>query len=85
MKTLSYTESRARYAEVLDSVVNDREEVVITRAGHEPVVIMSLEDFESLRETAYLMRSPTNARRLLDAMERLEGGSGESHDLVDPD
>lgn len=85
MKTLSYTESRARYAEVLDSVVNDREEVVITRAGHEPVVIMSLADFESLRETAYLMRSPTNARRLLDAMERLEAGRGEQHDLVDAD
>ena len=85
MKTLSYTESRARYAEVLDSVVNDREEVVITRAGHEPVVIVSLEDFESLRETAYLMRSPANARRLLDAMERLEGGSGETHDILDTD
>jgi len=85
MKTLSYTESRARYAEVLDSVVNDREEVVITRAGHEPVVIMSLADFESLRETAYLMRSPANARRLLDAMERLEAGDGEQHDLVDAD
>ncbi|GAB7003035.1 YoeB-YefM toxin-antitoxin system antitoxin YefM [Nocardioides sp. AN3] len=85
MKTLSYTESRARYAEVLDSVVNDREEVVITRAGHEPVVIVSLEDFESLRETAYLMRSPANARRLLDAMERLESGDGEARDLVDAD
>lgn len=83
MKTMSYTESRARYAEVLDSVVDDREEVVITRAGHEPVVIVSLADFESLRETAYLMRSPVNARRLLDAMERLESGDGEAHDLVD--
>ncbi len=41
---------------------------MITRAGHEPVVIVSLADFESLRETAYLMRSPANARRLLDAM-----------------
>jgi antitoxin YefM len=71
------TESRARYAEVLDAVVNDREEVVITRAGHEPVVIVSLDDFESLRETAYLLRSPANARRLLDAMERLESGSGQ--------
>lgn len=71
--------------EVLDSVVNDREEVVITRAGHEPVVIVSLEDFESLRETAYLMRSPANARRLLDAMERLESGDGEARDLVDAD
>ena len=85
MKTMSYTESRAHYAEVLDSVTNDREEVVITRAGHEPVVIVSLEDYESLRETAYLMRSPANARRLLDAMERQEAGRGEAHDLLETD
>lgn len=85
MRTMSYTESRARYAEVLDSVVNDHEEVVITRAGHASVVIVSLQDFESLRETAYLMRSPTNARRLLDAMERLEEGGGEEHDLIEAD
>lgn len=84
MRTMSYTESRARYAEVLESVTNNREEVIITRAGHEPVVIVSLADFESLRETAYLMRSPANARRLLDAMERLENGEGEERPLVDP-
>lgn len=83
MKTMSYTESRARYAEVLDGVVDDREEVVITRAGHEPVVIVSLAEYESLRETAYLLRSPTNARRLLDAMEQLEGGRGVARDLVE--
>lgn len=56
---------------------------MITRAGHEPVVIVSLADFESLRETAYLMRSPANARRLLDAMERLESGEGVVHDVID--
>jgi len=82
MKTMSYTESRARYAEVLDGVTNDREEVIITRAGHDPVVIVSLDDYESLRETAYLMRSAGNARRLLDAMERLEAGRGEARDLI---
>ncbi len=49
------------------------------------MVIVSLEDYESLRETAYLMRSPTNARRLLDAMERLEAGHGEPHDMIDAD
>ena len=85
MRTMSYTESRARYAEVLDRVAEDREEVVITRAGHPSVVIVALEDFESLRETAYLMRSPANARRLLDAMERLEAGAGVAHDLLDVD
>jgi antitoxin YefM len=83
MKTMSYTESRAHYAEVLDAVANEREEVVITRAGHEPVVIVSLDDYESLRETAYLMRSPANARRLLDAMERLEASRGQAHDLIE--
>lgn len=82
MKTMSYTESRARYAEVLDSVINDREEVIVTRSGHEPVVIVSLDDYQSLRETAYLMRSPANARRLLDAMENLEAGRGAAHELV---
>lgn len=82
---MSYTESRARYAEMLDGVINDREEVVITRAGHEPVVVVSLEDYESLKETAYLMRSPANARRLLDAMERLEAGRGTARDLVETD
>ncbi|QRE83620.1 type II toxin-antitoxin system prevent-host-death family antitoxin [Rhodococcus ruber] len=85
MRTMNYSESRARYAEVLDSVVNDREEIVITRSGHEPVVIVSLADFESLRETAYLMRSPANARRLLDAMERLEAGEGQVHEPIDGD
>lgn len=84
MKTMSYTESRARYAEVLDGVVADREEVVITRAGHEPVVIVSLDEYEALRESAYLMRSPANARRLLDAVERLERGRGERHELIEP-
>ncbi|QWF79066.1 Antitoxin YefM [Amycolatopsis sp. CA-230715] len=83
MKTMSYSESRANYAETLDSVVNDREEVVITRAGHDPVVIVSLDDYESLKETAYLLRSPENARRLVSAIERLESGGGEQHELAE--
>ena len=85
MRTISYTESRARYTEILERVVNDREEVVITRSGHEPVVMASLDEYESLRETAQLMRSPANARRLLNAMERLEAGRGASHDLATDD
>lgn len=82
MRTMSYTESRAKYAETLDAVTNDREEVVITRAGHEPVVMVSLADYESLKETAYLLRSPENARRLLGAIDRLEAGQGVEHDIV---
>ena len=83
MRTMSYSESRAKYAETLNSVVDNREEVVITRAGHEPVVIVSLDDYESLKETAYLLRSPENARRLLASIDRLEQGGGTPHDLVE--
>ncbi|MGH3443804.1 MAG: type II toxin-antitoxin system Phd/YefM family antitoxin [Nocardioidaceae bacterium] len=83
MKTMSYTESRAKYAEVLDAVVNDREEVVITRSGHEPTVIVSLDDYESLKETAYLLRSPVNARRLLASIDELESGKGVERELVE--
>ncbi|HWV36071.1 MAG TPA: type II toxin-antitoxin system prevent-host-death family antitoxin [Thermomicrobiales bacterium] len=83
MKTMTYSESRAKYAETLDSVVNDREEVVITRAGHEPVVIVSLDDYETLKETAYLLRNPANARRLIASIERLEAGQGIQRHLVE--
>lgn len=83
MKTMSYSESRARYAEVLDSVVDDREEVVITRAGREPVVMVSLEDYEALKESAYLLRTPENARRLLASIERLESGQGLVRDITE--
>ena len=83
MRTMTYSESRARYAETLSAVVNDREEVIITRAGHEPVVIVSLDDYESLKETAYLLRNPANARRLLGSIERLESGRGSVHDLAE--
>lgn len=83
MRTMTYSESRAKYAETLTSVVEDREEVIITRAGHEPVVIVSLEDYQALKETAYLLRSPENARRLLTAIDRLENGGGTVRDLVE--
>ncbi|RKS07632.1 antitoxin YefM [Nocardiopsis sp. Huas11] len=83
MRTMSYSESRANYAATLDSVVEDREEVVITRAGHEPVVIVSLAEYESLRETAYLLRSPENARRLVTAIEQLEAEHGVERDIVE--
>lgn len=81
MKAMSYSDSRAHFAEMLDAVTNDREEVIITRAGHEPVVVISLADYESLKETAYLLKSPANARRLLASIEQLENGDGTQRDF----
>jgi len=83
MRTMTYTESRAKYAETLSAVVDDREEVVITRAGHEPVVIVALDEYESLKETAYQLRSPENARRLLASIDRLESGGGTVQELAE--
>jgi len=83
MRTMTYTESRAKYAETLSAVVDDREEVVVTRAGHEPVVIVALDEYESLKETAYQLRSPENARRLLASIDRLENGGGTAQELAE--
>jgi antitoxin YefM len=83
MRIMTYSESRARYAETLNAVSDDREEVVITRAGKDSVVIVSLDDYQSLKETAYLLRSPANARRLLGAVDRLEHGEGAVRELMD--
>lgn len=73
MKQLSDAEVLARFDEVLDSVVDDREEVVFTRAGHTPVVMVALDDYDALQETVHLLRSPAN--RLLDAMARLDANA----------
>lgn len=83
MRTMTYSESRAKYAETLNKVVDDREEVIITRAGHDPVVIVALDEYESLRETAYLLKSPENARRLLASIDRLEHRGGTEHELAE--
>ncbi|WIM66892.1 type II toxin-antitoxin system prevent-host-death family antitoxin [Corynebacterium breve] len=83
MKTISYTESRKRYAEVLDHVTDNREPVIVTRAGHESVVVMALDDFNSMQETAYLMRSPRNAQRLFESLEEVRSGKTTPHDLIE--
>ncbi|MBK5238599.1 MAG: type II toxin-antitoxin system prevent-host-death family antitoxin [Actinomycetales bacterium] len=83
MRTMSYSESRARYAEVLSAVVDNQEEIIITRVGHDPVVIVALDEYESLKETAYLLRSPANARRILQSIEHLESGQGAVHELIE--
>ena len=85
MKTMTNTESPARYAEVHDQDINDREEIIITRQGHESAVIMALDEYESLMETVYLMQSPANARHLRESIARHRAGEGVVHDLIELD
>lgn len=83
MRTITYSEARQNLASTLDRVIDDAEEVVITRVGHESTVIVSLREYESLKETAYLQSSPANARRLDAAIARHRKGEGEIHDLIE--
>jgi antitoxin YefM len=64
-------------AEVWDQTVSSREPVIVSRRGAESIVMLPLEEWEGLQETAHLLRSPTNARRLLAALNRLDRGEGE--------
>ncbi|MDX7953883.1 type II toxin-antitoxin system prevent-host-death family antitoxin [Lichenihabitans sp. Uapishka_5] len=84
MRSTSYSDFRRNLAATLDSVSADREPVAITRDRGKPVaVLMSLEDYEALTETDYLLRSPRNADRLLDATRSLEAGEGRERDLAE--
>ena len=76
MDAISYTSARAKFAATMERVCTDHDPLIITRSKAPSVVMLSLEDYRSLEETAYLLRSPTNARRLLAGIDQLEGGSG---------
>ena len=82
MDTITYSTARARLADTMDRVCEDHEPVIITRNGEQSVVMMSLADYKSLEETAYLLRSPANARRLLASIAALEGGKGKARKLA---
>ncbi|MBN1446721.1 MAG: type II toxin-antitoxin system prevent-host-death family antitoxin [Bacteroidetes bacterium] len=83
MKSITYSHARQNLARVMEGTCRDREPVIVTRARNESVVILSLEEFEALEETAHLLRSPTNARRLLESMLQLEEGKGSERELED--
>ena len=82
MDALTYSYTRQHFAEVMRQVNDDRAPVVVTSQRGKPVVIMSLDDFHALEETAYLLRNPKGAKRLLDAVEELRSGGGEVQDLT---
>lgn len=79
---ITYTSARANLAKIMDRVCNDHEPLIITRSSEQSVVMLALDDFKALEETAYLLRSPANARRLLGAMQELETGKGKVRKLA---
>jgi antitoxin YefM len=83
MDAISYTAARANLAQTMKRVCADHEPMIITRNREPSVVMVSLDDFKALEETAYLLRTPTNARRLMDAIDSLNAGGGKEHDLLE--
>lgn len=83
MDAISYTAARANLATTMQKVCNDHAPVIITRKSEAPVVMISLEDYEAMQETTYLLRAPTNARRLLESVAELESGKGQEKELLE--
>lgn len=83
MRTITYSEARQNLSETMVQTVNDRAPTLITRQHGESCVLMSLADFNSLEETAYLLRAPANAKRLINAIESLTKGRGIEKDITE--
>lgn len=84
MQAISYSEARENLKSVIDRVVADHAPIAITRQRGEGAVLVSESDWASIEETLYLLRSPANAERLLEAIRGLEAGEGEEHELIEP-
>jgi antitoxin YefM len=74
MKSLTYTEARENLANTINRVCEDNAPVIITRRRDQSVVMLSLSEYESLQETAHLLRSPANAKRLFDSLDSIKRG-----------
>jgi len=83
MDAISYTSARANLASTMEKVCSDHAPVIITRKSKNPVVMLSLEDYQSMEETTYLLRSPANARQLLESIAELEAGKGVERELIE--
>lgn len=83
MKAITYTYARQNLAATMDETIENHDPVIITRGGDKAVVMMSLEDFNSWQETAYLMSSPANARHLLRGIAAFEKGEAKIRELIE--
>ena len=83
MNSIPYTHARNNLAKSMAQVCDDHAPVIITRKNRDSVVMISLEDYQALEETAYLLRSPRNARRLLESIVELAAGGGTERELLE--
>lgn len=82
MDVMTYSEARARLKDVMDRVVDDHTHVVVTRQKAEPVVMVSLSEWNSMEDTMHLLSSPANAGRLRKSIRQLDAGKGKQRKLA---
>jgi antitoxin YefM len=83
MRSKTYTEAREKLSDIIENVCEDHDPLIITKRRDKAVVMISLEDYESMAETAYLLKSPRNAQRLLESIKELEEGKGTRRNLIE--
>jgi len=84
MRTINFSDARKNFKEVLDRVSNDADMTIITRRDADDVVLMSLSEWNSWKETEYLLASPANARHLLESLAQLDAGRRLYRELIEP-
>ena len=83
MDVMNFTEARAQFKTVMDKAIHDHEEVVVTRRNNESVVVVSLETWNAIQETMYLLDRPKNASRLRESIAQLDASRGQERELVE--
>ncbi len=83
MDTITYSEARSKLAKTMEKVCDDHAPVIITRKNSRSVVMLSLDDYEALEETTYLLHSPKNAKRLLESIAEIESSGGTERALAE--
>lgn len=85
MEAITYSWARNHLAQTIDEVCDNHQAMIITKKNDKSAVLISLDDYQALEETAYLLRSPANAKRLMDSITELEAGLGKERDLIECD
>lgn len=83
MRAKTYTEAREKLSDIIEKVCEDHDPLIITKRRDKAVVMISLEDYESMEETAYLLKSPRNVHRLLESIKEIEEGRGRQRNLIE--
>jgi len=83
MRSKTYTEAREKLSDIIEKVCEDHDPLIITKRRDKAVVMISLADYESMEETAYLLKSPRNVQRLLESIKELEEDKGTQRNLIE--